>query len=291
MPRTITHDRLAVGAIAGGAVAGFALYLALPLFEGYVTGVAGLLSDLTVLGPRNPGLTLSLAVAFLIGLSMNFLPCNLPIVMSLLPATTGAESRGDFLRRTALYAVGALAVLVTLGAVLGATGDAVKPLVFDYAEVGIYVAGVLIGGVGLLSILWGLREVGVVSLPSIPLPFSGVLRAEVDRQSGPAEYVLLGAVYGGTSGGCPMPTYQLLLVWAVVAADAFFGAVLLGTYVLGRVLPVAVLGAIFRNQPTRVVGLFGGRYETLRAVNGVVLLTFGSLLLVFAGVRAIAGGA
>lgn len=87
-----------------------------------------------------------------------------------------------------------------------------------------------------------------------------------------------------------MPTYHLLLVWVVVAADALFGAALLGTYVLGRVLPVAVLGGVFRDRPTRVAELLRGRYGTLRAVNGVVLLSFGSLLVVFVGLRVLTGG-
>lgn len=283
-------ERLALGAAAAGAAAGVVAYLALPAFEVYVAGVMGGLGVVAPLGPAAPGLALSLAVAFLVGLSMNFLPCNLPIVMSLLPATSGAESRGAFLRRTALYGAGAVAVLGALGFVLGSLGAAARPFVLGYGDVGVYVAGTVIGGIGLLSALWGLREVGVIDLPALTLPFMDRLRHEVDRQSGASEYVLLGAVYGGTGGGCPMPTYQLLLVWVVVAADAVFGAVLLGTYVAGRVLPVAVLGGLFRERPTEAVGRLSGRYGTLRSVNGVALLAFGSLLVVFAGLRVLAGG-
>lgn len=291
MTTTAAGDRLAIGSVAVGAAAGLLAFLGLPAFKRYGAAVMGGLGGVTPVEPAAPGLALALAVAFAVGLSMNFLPCNLPIVMSLLPATTGAESRGAFLRRTALYGAGAIAVLGTLGFVLGALGDAVRPFVLDYPAVGVYVAGLVIGGVGLLSVGWGLREVGVISLPSHSLPFMDALRNEVDRHTGASEYVLLGAVYGGTSGGCPMPTYHLLLVWVVVAADALFGAVLLGTYVVGRVLPVAVLGGLFRDRPTQVARLLGGRYGTLRAVNGVVLLAFGSLLVVFAGLRVVAGGA
>lgn len=289
MTATASGDRLALGALGAGALAGVASFAALPAFQGYVAAVMGSLSGVTSL-EASPGLALSLGVAFLVGLSMNFLPCNLPIVMSLLPATTGAESRWAFVRRTALYGLGALAVLGTLGAVLGAAGAAVRPLVLGFRTVGVYVAGAVVGGVGLLSVLWGLREVGVLSLPGLTLPFMDALRSEVDRQSGPRAYVLLGAVYGGSGGGCPMPTYHLLLVWVVLAGSAVYGAGLLGTYVLGRLLPVAVLGAVFRDRPTRVARAFRGRYGTLRAVNGLVLLSFGSLLVVFAGLRALVGG-
>lgn len=290
MTVSATGERLALGSVAVGAATGVVAYLALPAFEGYVAGVMGGLGGVAPLEPAAPGLALSLSVAFLVGLSMNFLPCNVPIVMSLLPAASGAESRGAFLRRTALYGVGAVAVLGALGFVLGSLGAAARPYVLDYGAVGVYLAGVVIGGIGVLSALWGLREVGVLDLPAFPLPFMDALRGEVDRRSGASEYVLLGAVYGGTGGGCPMPTYQLLLVWVVVAADALFGTALLGTYVVGRVLPVAILGGLFRERPTEAVGLISGRYGRLRAVNGVALLAFGSLLVVFAGLRVLAGG-
>ncbi len=290
MTATARNDRLAIGALVVGAVAGLIVFASVPAFKVYVAGVMGAVSNVTTVGSQAPGLVIGLAVAFLIGLSMNFLPCNLPIVMSLLPATSGAESRGAFLRRTTLYALGAMAVLGSLGYLLGWAGAKLKPLVFTYPSVGVYVAGTIIGTIGVVSIGWGLREVGTLSLPTLSLPFMDALRAKVDRQSGASEFVLLGAVYGGTGGGCAMPTYHLLLVWVVVAANALFGAVLLSTYVLGRVLPVAVIGAVLREQPTRAASIFGGRYGTLRQVNGAVLLAFGSLLLVFAGLRVLVGG-
>lgn len=290
MTATAAGDRLAIGSVAVGGAAGLLAFLGLPVFERYGAAVMWGIGGVAPVEPAAPGLALALAVAFLVGLSMNFLPCNLPIVMSLLPATIGTESSGTFLRRTVFYGGGAIAVLGTLGFVLGALGAAVRPFVLDSPAIGVHVAGLVIGGVGLLSVGWGLREIGVVSLPSLPLPFMDALRSEVDSRTGATEYVLLGAIYGGTGGACPMPTYHLLLVWVVVAADGLFGAVLLATYVVGRVLPVAVLGGLFRGRPTRVARLFGGRYETLRAVNGVVLLAFGSLLVVFAGLRAVVAG-
>lgn len=290
MNATVRHNRVAIGALIIGTVAGLVAFTSLPVFEEYVASVMGALSGVTPLEPRAPGLIVAMAVAFLVGLSMNFLPCNIPIVMTLLPATSGAESRGAFLRRTVLYGLGATAVLGSLGFALGLAGRTVKPLVLDFPQVGVYVSGAVIGGVGLLSVMWGLREIGAISLPTVSLPFMDTLRSEVDQQSGASEYVLLGAIYGGTGGGCPMPTYHLLLVWVVVAANALFGAILLGTYVMGRVLPVAVLGAVLHEQPTRAAELFGGRYGTLRQVNGVVLLMFGSLLIVFVGLRVLVGG-
>jgi cytochrome c-type biogenesis protein len=271
--------------VAGTAV-GLLAYASLPAFQGYVGGVGGLVES--VVAARGPGLAASLSVAFLVGASMNFLPCNLPIVMSLLPATTREETRSGFARKTALYGVGAVAVLAALGVVLGALGRSVRPLLVQYRAVGAVVAAVVVGGVGALSVLWGLREFDLVSLPAVGAGVGDALRGAVDVRKGANEYVLLGAVYGGTGGGCPMPTYQLLLAWVVVAASPLYGAVVLGTYALGRVLPVAVVGAVLREHPRRATDVFGGRYGTLRAVNGTVLLGGGSLLVVFTAARVVA---
>lgn len=290
MSPTPQRPRTAVTAVIAGVAGGLVIFASIPVFQRHVATVMAILSGAVPIQSQAPGLWLSLAVAFLIGLSMNFLPCNIPIVMSLLPASSGAESRGASVRRTVLYAAGAVIVLGALGFGLGWAGATVKPIVLEYPAFGVYVAGLLLGGIGLVSIAWGFRELGVVSMPSLGVPTLDTVRNWVDRQSGASEYVLLGAVYGGTGGGCAMPTYHLLLVWVVVAASPVYGAVLLGTYVVGRVLPVALLGAVLREQPTRAAEVFGGRYGTLRQVNGVILSAFGSLLVVFAALRVLTGG-
>lgn len=290
MTRNMRQTRTAAGAVLIGVIGGLVTFAAIPLFQGHVGSVMAVLSGAIPAEPRAPAFWLAVAVAFLIGLSMNFLPCNIPIVMSLLPASSGAESRSGFLRRTLLYSSGAVALLGALGWFLGWAGASIKPLIVDYPTFGVYVAGGLLGGIGFVSVGWGLRELDVVPIPTLTLPRLDAVRSWVDRRSGATEWVLLGAVYGGTGGGCAMPTYHLLLVWIVIAANPLYGAVILGTYVLGRVLPVAVLGGLLREHPSRAANVFGGRYRTLRQVNGIVLSAFGSLLVVFAALRVLMGG-
>lgn len=291
MNSVIRHDRLALVALVGGALAGLGAYSSTPIFGAYVASVMSVIETAVPAVGGSPGLGLSLLIALLVGVSMNFLPCNVPIVMTLLPAASGARSRGRALQRTGLFAIGAVAVLGALGFVLGLAGSALEPLVMGYPTIGVNVAGAILGTIGLLSVGWGLRELGILDVPQLSVPLIGRLRRWVDRRSGPAEFLLLGAVYGGSGGGCPMPTYHLLLVWIVVAADPVYGALLLGTYVVGRVLPVAGVGLGLAGRSSRAGELFGGRYASLRRVNGVVLVGFGSLLVVFAGLRALAGGA
>lgn len=276
--------RLPLTAGTAGGLAGLLMLSLLPVFMGYVKGVIGIIGATPGLAPQHPGVLLSLGAAALIGLSMNFLPCNLPIVMSLLPATTRTDSRHGFLARTSLYGLGAVLVLGTLGVILGLLGDTLRPLVVAYPASGVYVAVTVIGGVGMLSILWGLRELGLFGLAGLPVSIGSTLRANVDSRDDAAGYILLGAVYGGTGGGCPLPTYHLLLLWVVIAASPVYGAVLLSTYVLGRIAPIAVVGAVLRDQ---AIDVFSGKYDVLRTVNATVLIGGGSLLVVFTVGRAL----
>lgn len=234
MSLTSHRRQIAVGSILVGIAAGVLTFAAIPVFQRHVATVMAILSASVPLGPNAPGFWLSLAVAILVGVSMNFLPCNIPVVMSLLPASSGAESRGAFLRRTALYMSGAVIVLGALGFGLGWAGATVKPFVLDYPAVGVYVAGILFAGIGVVSVGWGLRELDLLSIPTVSIPLFDRVRIWVDQQSGASEYILLGAVYGGTGGGCAMPTYHLLLVWVVIAASPVFGA---GPTSLGACFP------------------------------------------------------
>lgn len=276
--------RIPITAGAVGSLTGLLVLSLLPVFMGYVRGVVGIVGPTSGFAPQHPGALLSLGVAALIGLSMNFLPCNLPIVMSLLPAATDPDSQYGFLEKTGLYGLGAVLVLGTLGFVLGLFGDTLRPLVVTYPASGVYVAAAIIGGVGLVSILWGLRELDMLALPSRSISIGNTLRDAVDTRDDAAGYILLGAIYGGTGGGCPLPTYHLLLLWVVLAASPVYGAVVLSTYVLGRIAPIAILGLLLRDH---AIDVFSGKYDTLRTVNATVLIGGGSVLVVFTVGRAL----
>jgi cytochrome c biogenesis protein CcdA len=280
------HYRLPIFAGTVGGLTGLLVLSLLPVFMGYVKGVLGIVGPTSGFAPQHPGVLLSLGAAALIGLSMNFLPCNLPIVMSLLPAATHTDSRYGFLQKTVLYGLGAVLVLGTLGFVLGLFGETLRPLIVAYPASGVYVAVAVIGGVGFFSILWGLRELDLLALPSLPVSIGHTLREAVDTRDDAAGYILLGAVYGGTGGGCPLPTYHLLLLWVVITASPVYGAVLLSMYVLGRIAPIAILGALLRGH---AIDVFSGKYDTLRRVNATVLIGGGSVLVVFTVGRALLG--
>ncbi|MFB6193330.1 MAG: sulfite exporter TauE/SafE family protein [Candidatus Nanohaloarchaea archaeon] len=278
----------AAAAIVAGVTLGVALFLSIPSFAAFVQGVMAFLKGFATVQPQHPGFLLSLAAALLVGLSMNFLPCNLPIVMTLIPATAGGKNGGQILRINAAYAVGGVIVLATLGFLLGLFGSALKPFIQSYGSIGPFTAGIVLGGIGILTVLWGLQEFDLLSLPRFRLPFANALRKSAEEQEGLKQYVMLGAVYSGATGGCPMPTYQLLLLWVVVSANPVYGAVLLSVYVIGRILPVAIIGAGLNAGPEDVSSIFKGKYGALKTVNGVILLVLGSFLLTFMGLRILA---
>lgn len=280
--------RWAAGSALAGIALGIGLFLSIPGFATLVQGVMSFLEGFATIQPQHPGFLLSLLAAFLVGLSMNLLPCNLPIVMTLIPATAGGQDRGQILRINAAYALGGVLVLAALGFVLGLFGSALKPFVRSYGTTGPVTAGIILGGIGVLTVLWGLQEFRLLSLPRLGIPFATVLKEKAETPEGLTRYVALGAVYSGSTGGCPMPTYQLLLLWIVVSADPVYGAVLLSVYVVGRILPVAIIGAGLRMGPERMTETFKDNYGRMRTANGVVLLTLGCFLLVFMGLRILA---
>ena len=99
-------------------------------------------------------------------------------------------------------------------------------------------------------------------------------------------------VLGGTMGaglgmGCPMPTYYILLGWVAAAANPLYGALVLGVYGLGRVLPAVGLGAlIVGGMERRKVskGMTSFRERTEGITNGFVTVAGFYLIVLFGGV-------
>ena len=87
--------------------------------------------------------------------------------------------------------------------------------------------------------------------------------------------------------GCPMPTYYILLGWVAAAANPLYGAIVLGFYGLGRVLPAVAIGALIvggmeRKKVSRSMTSF--RERTSGITNGFVVAMGSYLLVLFGGV-------
>jgi cytochrome c-type biogenesis protein len=240
----------------------------------------------------NPATAIALIAAFAVGLSMNFMPCNAPVVLTLLPSAHGAKSFSKWLEKVGLYMLGGIVVLGVLGFILGYAGESTLSLIYAYKSQGVVIASTIFISLGVITLLWGFREFGIIRLPRIPF-FSvrAAVEERVREDMGRKEQFLMGAVYAGAGAGCPMPTYHVLLIWAVVSGSPIFGAILLAVYVLGRMLPVVFFGALAflgKGFGGILEGL-GRKYELVRLTNGMALVTLGSFLALYFGSRILLG--
>ena len=86
---------------------------------------------------------------------------------------------------------------------------------------------------------------------------------------------------------CPMPTYYILLGWVAASADPLYGAIMLGAYGTGRVLPAVGLGGLIvagMERRTLSLGLTSFRQRTSWITNGFLTATGSYLVVLFGGV-------
>ncbi len=83
---------------------------------------------------------------------------------------------------------------------------------------------------------------------------------------------------------CPMPTYYALIGWVMVAATAWYGALVLGAYGLGRMVPI-VLGLLIVAGTSRrtVAERLTSAHERIVWSSGVVTAGLGVFLITLFG--------
>ncbi len=147
-------------------------------------------------------------------------------------------------------------------------------------------AVVLYSALGVVAISYALSELELFSLPSL---FGRVAGPSLPGEDKPyRRAVVLGSTFGAGLGiGCPMPQYYIILGWVVAAANPLYGAILLGVYGLGRVLPAVGLGAlIVAGTDRRKVsqGMTSFREKTNGITNGLLAAMGSDLIVLFGGV-------
>lgn len=232
-----------------------------------------------------PAAAVAIVAAFLIGASMIVLPCGYPAVFampSILSARQGLRERATL---SALFLAASALPLAALGVGLALAGDAVLGLL-DSMGARMGFAVVLYSLLGVLALAYALSELGLFSLPSLTQRLAGPRLSSEDRPY--RRSLVLGSTMGAGMGmGCPMPTYYLLLGWVAAAADPVYGAIVLGAYGLGRVLPAVGLGAlIVAGIERRTVshGMTSFRLKTSGIANGLLAATGSYLVVLFGGV-------
>ena len=232
-----------------------------------------------------PGSLVAIGAAFVIGATMIALPCGYPSVF-VMPSILG--SRNGLSQRVVLSLLFLAASALPLAAVglgLGFGGDAVLGLL-DEMSAKMTFAVVLYSALGVVAIIYALSELGLFSLPSV---FSRVTGPSLPDQDKPyRRAVVLGSTFGAGLGiGCPMPQYYIILGWVVAAANPLYGAILLGAYGLGRVLPAVGIGALITTGVDRrkvSQGMTSFRERTNGITNGVLAAMGSYLIVLFGGV-------
>ena len=231
-----------------------------------------------------PGAIIAFGAAFIIGVTMIVLPCGFPSVFAM-PSILGA--RKGLRQRTTLsliFITASALPLPALGVGLSFGGDAVLGLL-DTMKAKMIFSVVLYSALGVLAIGYALSQLGAIHLPSLTAKVKNPDMPGTDKPY--RRSLVLGSTMGAGLGmGCPMPTYYILLGWVAAAASPLYGALLLGLYGLGRVLPAVGIGALITAGADRrkvSKSMTSLREKTDGLTNGF-LTAMGSYLIVLFGI-------
>jgi len=233
----------------------------------------------------SPGAAVAIAAAFVIGATMIVLPCGFPAVFAMPSVLTSRSGLPQRATLVLLFLAASALPLAALGVGLGFAGDAVLGAL-DTTATRMGFAVVLYSLLGILALAYALSQLGILHLPSLTERFRGPNMPDQEKPYGRA--LVLGSTMGAGMGmGCPMPTYYVLLGWVVAAANPLYGAIVLGVYGLGRVLPAVGIGAlIVAGMERRKVshGMTAFREKTSGITNGFLAATGSYLIVLFGGV-------
>ncbi|MFQ5968516.1 MAG: cytochrome c biogenesis protein CcdA [Acidimicrobiia bacterium] len=232
-----------------------------------------------------PDTAVAIGAAFLIGASMIVLPCGYPSVFAMPSILSSRERLRDRTTLSVLFVAASALPLAALGVGLAFGGDAILGLL-DSMKARMGFAVVLYSLLGIVALVYALSELGLFRLPSLTQRLRGPDMPGEDRPYRRA-LVLGGTMGAGMGMGCPMPTYYVLLGWVAASANPAYGAIVLGAYGLGRVLPAVGLGGlIVAGMERRRVshGMTRFRERTSWITNGFLTATGSYLVVLFGGV-------
>jgi cytochrome c biogenesis protein CcdA len=234
-------------------------------------------------GQSGPAVALAIVIALGIGASMVVLPCGFPAVFAVPTILEGEQHTRGRLRALAAFTLGGVVPLAVAGLVLGLAGGGLWELLGDGHSRKVF-AAVTYSLLGAGAIVYALSEFGLIHVRGA---LERVAGPSLPGQDAPARRsFVLGATFGGGLGiACPMPTYYALLGWVVVAATAWYGALVLAAYGLGRMLVPVVLGLLIVAGASRrtVSQRLVAAHERVQWVSGVVMAALGIFLVTLFG--------
>ncbi|MCA4754281.1 thiol-disulfide oxidoreductase [Mycolicibacterium fortuitum] len=217
--------------------------------------------------------------AFLGGLASLLSPCSALLLPSFF-AYAFDRTRLLILRTFAFW-VGLCAVLVPLGAGVGALGSVVTRYRSEVTVIG----GLVLIGFGLMTLLG--KGFGV----------SGMQRMTARINiSGTVSVLALGAVYG-LAGFCAGPLLGAVLTMSAMGADPVYGALLMAIYALGMATPLFLLAWLWdrfklsertwlRGRPVRLGPI---ETHTTSLMTGAMFIALGVVFLFTDGTANLGG--
>ena len=219
--------------------------------------------------------------AFLGGLLSLLSPCSALLLPSFF--AYAFDGVGKLVQRTAVFYLGMIAVLVPMGAGVGAVGS----LLTVHRSTVTMIAGVVVIALGVFTALGGGFRFGGRFGPDA---------GATARGTGVLNVAVLGAVYG-LAGFCSGPLLGAILTVALAGGSPVQGGALMAVYALGMAAPLLLMALLWEKfdlgsrswlRP-RSVEVGPVRTNSLSLIAGAVLVVLGVLFIVTGGTAGLDG--
>lgn len=224
------------------------------------------------------GIEVSFIAAFVAGMLSVSSPCVLPLLPIFLMHLAGASATGPagFDRRRILpnalaYCLGFSLVFIALGVALGAAGV----LVSSASAVSMN-RGWLVRVGGLLLIVLGLHQLGVIRLP-----FLGQERRLIPSNLPSGQVTssfLIGVTFAAGWSPCVGPILGAILTMAAGQGSIERAALLLATYSAGMAVPFLAAAMAIGSAPG-LIRRINSRLPLLTGVSGGVMVAMGAIMI------------
>lgn len=205
-------------------------------------------------------------------------PCVLPLVPIFLAHLAGvsvtdssAPARSRLLANAGAYVLGFSLIFVLLGVALGAAGSFVQTadLIAENRLLLVRIGGVLL-------IILGLRQLGLISIPF--LDRERRLQIGTGQTGTLTSSFFIGVTFGAGWSPCVGPILGIILTMAANSADVTRSAALLVAYSVGLGVPFLLVALAFGSAPG-ILRSLNRRLGTVMSISGAVMLGVGAIML------------